>query len=71
MITADLYPELTTRVGLRDRPEQVDALSAGSWQVYWRSGRVTVYDRDPRNHLRLGYEPKPHSSLSPPPDSED
>ena len=62
MITADLYPELTTRVGLRDRPEQVDALSTGSWQVYWRSGRVTVYDRDPDSHLRLGYEPKPHSS---------
>jgi len=49
-------------MGLRDRPERVDALSAGSWQVYWRSGRVTVYDRDPRNHLRLGYEPKPNST---------
>ena len=62
MSTADLYPEITTQMGLRDRPEQVDALAAGSWQVHWRSGRVTVYDRDPRSHLRLGYEPKPHSS---------
>jgi hypothetical protein len=62
MIKADLYPELTTQTWLRDRPERVDVLSAGSWQVLWRSGRVTVYDRDPRSHLRLGYDPKPHSS---------
>jgi hypothetical protein len=62
MIAADLYPELTTQMGLRDRPERVDVLSAGCWQVHWRSGRVTVYDRDPCGHLRLGYEPKPHSS---------
>ena len=41
-----LYPELTTRTGQRDRPRQ------------WRSGRVAVYDSDPRAHLALGYEPR-------------
>ena len=62
MIAADLYPELTTQMGLRDRPERVRLLFADAWQVRWRSGRVTVYDRDPRSHLRLGYEPKPNST---------
>ena len=62
MITTDVYPELTTRIGPRDRPERVGVLSAGSWRAQWRSGRVTVYDRDPRSDLRLGYEPKPLST---------
>jgi hypothetical protein len=60
MIRADRYPELTTQLGLRDRPQRVTTLGGGAWQVHWRSGRVTVYDRDPRSHLRLGYDPKPH-----------
>jgi hypothetical protein len=62
MIRADSYPELTTQLGLRDRPQRVNTLAGGLWQVHWRSGRATVYDGDPRSHLRLGYEPKAHTS---------
>jgi hypothetical protein len=51
------YPELTTRAGPRDRPLSVDRSSGGWWEVEWRSGRMTTYDRDPRDHLALGYEP--------------
>jgi hypothetical protein len=56
-----IYPELTTRSGLRDRAQHVDLLPTGSWEVRWRSGQTTAYDRDPRPHLELGYEPRPSS----------
>jgi hypothetical protein len=55
---SQLYPELTTRAGQRDRPRHVAPSVAGWWRVVWRSGRVAVYDRDPRAHLSLGYEPR-------------
>jgi hypothetical protein len=53
-----LYPELTTRTGRRDRPWCGEPSAAGWWRVVWPSGRVAVYDRDPRAHLSLGYEPR-------------
>ena len=53
-----LYPELTTRTGQRDRPRHVAPRAAGWWTVLRRSGRVAVYDSDPRAHLALGYEPR-------------
>jgi hypothetical protein len=64
------YPELTTRAGPRDRALRVECVAAGWWEVEWRSGRVTTYDRDPRDHLSLGYEPKRRDEEGPPlPDS--
>ena len=51
------YPELSTRLGMRDRPLLVEHTSSGPWRVQWRSGRATAYERDPRTDLGLGYEP--------------
>jgi hypothetical protein len=56
------YPELTARCGLRDRPHYAELLDGGLWKIVWRSGRVSVYDDDPRGHLSLGYDPKPRGS---------
>jgi hypothetical protein len=67
---APTYPELATRAGLRDRALRVEPLAAGWWEVEWRSGRITTYDRDPRDHLSLGYEPRRRGDGGPPlPDS--
>jgi hypothetical protein len=58
MVTADRFPIVLTRDGGRDRPVRVDQLPDGTWRVNWIGGLVSLYDRDPREHLRLGYEPK-------------
>jgi hypothetical protein len=50
------YPELMTYEWKLDRPLSVQATSAG-WRVTWRSGRITLYQRDPRELLRCGFEP--------------
>jgi len=52
------YPQFSTRLGAGDRPLQVEHTSVGTWRVAWRSGRTTVYERDPRADLGLGYEPR-------------
>jgi hypothetical protein len=33
-------------------------MQSGLWRVDWIDGLVSTYHRDPREHLRLGYEPK-------------
>jgi hypothetical protein len=53
-----IFPELVTRSGLRDRARRIQPLPTGWWEVEWRSGRITTYDRDPRSHLELGYDPR-------------
>ncbi len=58
MVTADRFPIVLTRDGGRERPTRVDQLADGTWRVEWIGGHVSVYDRDPSDHLRLGYEPK-------------
>ena len=52
------YPTMITRTGGRDRPLAVTANGPGEWQVTWRSGRRSIYNRDPRSDLALGYEPR-------------
>jgi hypothetical protein len=68
MMTSDsrTYPELTTRAGPRDRALRLERLAAGWWEVEWRSGQITTYDRDPRDHLSLGYEPRRRGDGGPP-----
>jgi hypothetical protein len=55
------YPELMTRDWKLDRPVCVRASSDG-WRVTWRSGRITLYQSDPRELLRCGFEPLPERS---------
>jgi hypothetical protein len=33
-------------------------MPSGFWRVDWIDGLVSTYRGDPREHLRLGYEPK-------------
>ena len=47
-----------TRRGSRARPRAAVLLTDGLWRVDWIDGSETIYDRDPRGHLLLGYEPK-------------
>lgn len=55
--TATVYPVAITRAGVPGRPRRCELLANGCWRVDWISGLVTTYDRDPRGHLALGYEP--------------
>jgi hypothetical protein len=58
MITDDQYPMVLTCEGARSRPRHVALLRNDCWRVDWMDGLVTLYGRDPREHLRLGYDPK-------------
>jgi hypothetical protein len=51
------YPMVITRAGGRARPRAAQLLANGIWRVKWITGSETLYDRDPRGHLLLGYEP--------------
>jgi hypothetical protein len=58
MLTAERYPIVITCDGSRRRPGRVTPLPNEGWRVDWIDGLVTVYRRDPRGHLRLGYDPR-------------
>jgi hypothetical protein len=57
MVTVELYPMALRCTGDRGRPRRLGLLADGCWRVEWIDGLVTLYERDPREHLRLGYEP--------------
>jgi hypothetical protein len=52
------YPIVITCDGSRRRPGRVMPLEDEGWRVEWIDGVVTLYRRDPRAHLRLGYDPR-------------
>ena len=58
MLSSEHYPMVLICEGGRGRPRNVAPLPDGSWRVDWIGGIVSLYRRDPREHLRLGYEPK-------------
>jgi hypothetical protein len=58
MLVVEQYPMVLRSDGPRGRPRDVQPLASGSWRVDWIDGVVSMYRRDPREHLRLGYEPK-------------
>jgi hypothetical protein len=58
MLTGELYPIVLTCDGSRRRPHRVTPTPDAGWRVDWIDGLVTRYRRDPRAHLRLGYDPK-------------
>ena len=57
MLTVDQYPMVLKSNGARGRPRHVEPILGGFWRVDWMDGPVSIYHRDPRAHLRLGYEP--------------
>ena len=58
MLMVEQYPMVLRSGRPRGRPHHVEPLPGGSWRVDWIDGVVSVYRCDPREHLRLGYEPK-------------
>jgi hypothetical protein len=58
MLTAEQYPMVLRSNGARGRPRHVEPMVGGFWRVDWIDGPVSIYRRDPRAHLRLGYDPK-------------
>jgi hypothetical protein len=58
MLTVEQYPMVLRTDGPRGRPRHVESMPNGLWRVDWIDGLVSTYRRDPREHLRLGYEPK-------------
>ena len=58
MFAIEPYPFVLRCEGFRVRPRRVALLPDMRWRVDWMDGRVTVYCCDPREHLRLGYDPK-------------
>jgi hypothetical protein len=52
------YPVVLLCDGLRARPSRVAVMTNGLWRVDWVGGLVSLYRADPRDHLKLGYEPK-------------
>lgn len=47
-----------TGEGGQARPRCAQLLPGGLWRIEWVGGGVAFYRRDPREHLRLGYDPK-------------
>jgi len=58
MRSAEGYPVVIQCDGPRDRPSQALLLANGLWRVDWVGGLVSVYRADPRDHLKLGYDPR-------------
>jgi hypothetical protein len=58
MLMVEPYPIVIACDGSRRRPGRVMPLEDGGWRVDWIDGAVTLYRRDPRAHLRLGYDPR-------------
>jgi hypothetical protein len=58
MLMVESYPIVITCDGSRRRPARVMALEDEGWRVDWIDGVVTLYCRDTRAHLRLGYDPR-------------
>jgi hypothetical protein len=58
MLLVEQYPMVLRSDGPRGRPRRVEPLPSGSWRVDWIDGVVSTYRCDPREHLRLGYEPR-------------
>lgn len=58
MLVVEPYPIVITCDGSRRRPGRVMPLEDEGWRVDWTDGVVTLYRRDPRAHLRLGYDPR-------------
>jgi hypothetical protein len=58
VLTVKPYPMVLTCEGPRCGPRQVSLIPRVAWPVDWVDGLVTLYRRDPREHLRLGYEPR-------------
>jgi hypothetical protein len=58
MFFVEQYPMVLRSDGARGRPQRVEPMPSGAWRVDWIGGVVSIYRRDPREHLRLGYEPK-------------
>ena len=58
MLIGEQYPMVLRSDGPRGRPRHVQPMHSGFWRVDWIDGLVSTYRRDPREHLRLGYEPK-------------
>jgi hypothetical protein len=58
MLTVELYPMVLMCDGGRGRPRSVELLPNGLWRVDWIGGLMSRYRGDPREHLRLGYEPR-------------
>jgi hypothetical protein len=58
MLMVEQYPMVLRSDGQRGRPRHVERSPTGSWRVDWIDGALSEYRRDPRGHLRLGYEPK-------------
>jgi hypothetical protein len=56
-VPLDLYPLVLMSNGGRGRPHRSEPLPNGSWRVEWIGGLASHYWRDPRAHLKLGYEP--------------
>jgi hypothetical protein len=56
--TVECYPVVLTCEGPRQRPLDVIEVENGYWRVDWIGGPATHYRRDPREHLRLGYDPR-------------
>jgi hypothetical protein len=51
------YPVVLMSNGGRGRPHRAELLPNGLWRVEWIGGLASWYWRDPRAHLKLGYEP--------------
>ncbi len=58
MLNFERYPIAITCDGSRRRPGSVRPMPNEGWRVDWIDGPVTLYRRDPRAHLRLGYDPR-------------
>jgi hypothetical protein len=58
MLSGEQYPMVLRSDGPRGRPRHVEPMPSGLWRVDWIDVLASMYRRDPRAHLRLGYEPK-------------
>jgi len=54
---AEESPQLRRCENLHARPLRVRLLRNGLWRVDWTGGLVSLYRCDPRDYLKLGYEP--------------
>jgi hypothetical protein len=57
VVPLDGYPVVLMSNGGRGRPHRAVPLPNGVWRVDWIGGLASQYRRDPRAHLKLGYEP--------------
>ena len=57
MLTIEPDPIVLTADGSRRCPRGVMPMPNENWRVEWIDGLATLYRRDPRAHLRLGYDP--------------